>query len=379
MASKSFSFAFLLLFFLCTFAAAEPCDNHRFRGGKTFASCIDLPSLNCSLHWNFHSLTQTVDVALRRNRVDQKTRWMSWAINPHSKGMVGSQALVAFQKDDGTMVAYTSPITSYTIRLQKDDLSFPVNGVSSILEGNEMIMFATLALPANTTTVNHLWQEGPLVGNVPRIRPLSGPNMGSMGTLDFLAGKLVVDKTSSRNQWKIVHGILCTLGWGFLMPVGALIARHGKQWPGTAWFRAHVFSQCSAYLTGLAGGIIGVLLWLGALGARIGGGIHQYIGITLLGLGAIQGIVGYCRPHKEDKKRVYFNIFHCSLGYGTIGLSIANVFLGFHMVHLMIKTWPQVTYIAAISLLGTITLILEGVGCWRRTTVRREIAAEETL
>ncbi|TYH86608.1 hypothetical protein E1A91_D01G054900v1 [Gossypium mustelinum] len=347
MASKSFSFAFLLLFFLCTFAAAEPCDNHRFRGGKTFASCIDLPSLNCSLHWNFHSLTQTVDVALRRNSVDQKTRWMSWAINPHSKGMVGSHALVAFQKDDGTMVAYTSPITSYATQLQKGDLSFPVNGVSSILEGNEMIMFATLALPANTTTVNHLWQEGPLVGNVPRMHR-----------------KLVVDKTSSRNQWKIVHGILCTLGLGFLMPVGALIARHGKQWPGTAWFRAHVFSQCSAYLIGLAGGII----------ARIGGGIHQYIGITLLGLGAIQGIVGYCRPHKEDKKRVYFNIFHCSLGYGTIGLSIANVFLGFHMVHLMIKTWPQVTYIAAISLLGTITLILEGVGCWRRTTKGKLIA-----
>ncbi|TYI41952.1 hypothetical protein ES332_A01G063300v1 [Gossypium tomentosum] len=346
MASKSFSFAFLFLFFLCTFAAAEPCDNNRFRGGKTFDSCIDLPSLNCLLHWNFHSLTQTVDVALRRNSVDQKTRWMSWAINPHSKGMVGSQALVAFQKDDGTMVAYTSSITSYATQLQKGDLSFPVNGVSSIPEGNEMIMFATLALPANTTTVNHLWQEGPLAGNFPRMHPLSG----------------------SRNQWKIVHGILCTLGWGFLMPVGALIARHGKQWPGTAWFRAHVFFQCSAFLIGLAGGIIGVLLWLGALGARIGRGIHQYIGITLLGLGAIQGIVG-----------VYFNIFHCSLGYGTIGLSIANVFLGFHMVHLMIKTWPQVTYIAAISLLGTIALILEGVGCWRRTTVRREIAAEETL
>ncbi|KAH1120777.1 hypothetical protein J1N35_003937 [Gossypium stocksii] len=172
-----------------------------------------------------------------------------------------------------------------------------------------MVMFATLALPANTTTVNHLWQEGPLVGNVPRMHPLSGPSMGSMGTLDFLAGKLVVDNTSSRNQWKIVHGVLCTLGWGFVMPVGALIARHGKQWPGTAWFCAHVFFQCLAYLVGLAGGIIGVLLWLGALGARIGGGIHQYIGITLLGLSAIQGILGYCRPHKEDKIRESNSIF----------------------------------------------------------------------
>ncbi|KAK5844393.1 hypothetical protein PVK06_000530 [Gossypium arboreum] len=233
MASKSFSFAFLFLFFLCTFAAAEPCDNNRFRGGKTFDSCNDLPSLNCLLHWNFHSLTQTVDVALRRNSVDQKTRWMSWAINPHSKGMVGSQALVAFQKDDGTMVAYTSPITSYATQLQKGDLSFPVNGVSSILEGNEMIMFATLALPANTTTVNHLWQERPLAGNFPRMHPLSGPNMGSMGTLDFLVGKLVVDKNRFKkpmedSSWNFMHIRMefSNACWSFNSKAWEAMARH---------------------------------------------------------------------------------------------------------------------------------------------------------
>ncbi|PPS02554.1 hypothetical protein GOBAR_AA18105 [Gossypium barbadense] len=216
---------------------------------------------------------------------------MSWAINPHSKGMVGSQALVAFQKDDGTMVAYTSSITSYATQLQKGDLSFPVNGVSSIPEGNEMIMFATLALPANTTTVNHLWQEGPLAGNFPRMHPLSGPNMGSMGTLDFLVGKLVVDKNRFKkpmedSSWNFMH-----IRMGFS---NACWSFNSKAWEAMA---RHCLVSCSC----LAGGIIGVLLWLGALGARIERGIHQYIGITLLGLGAIQGIVGYCRPHKEDK------------------------------------------------------------------------------
>ncbi|XWS27315.1 hypothetical protein CRYUN_Cryun26dG0104400 [Craigia yunnanensis] len=173
-----------------------------------------------------------------------------------------------------------------------------------------------------------------------------------MGTLDFLS----------------VHGVLCTFEWGFLIPVGALTIRLGKQFlgPGPAWFHAHILCQYTAYLMGLAGGIIGVLFWLGVLGVGIGGGSHQYIEIILLCLGAIQGIVDYCRPHKEDKNRLYFNIFHYSVGYGTIGLSIANVFLGFHMVHFGIKTWPQLTYIAAISFLGTIALILEGVACWKR-------------
>ncbi|KAE8680100.1 hypothetical protein F3Y22_tig00111392pilonHSYRG00277 [Hibiscus syriacus] len=381
MTSKSFFF-FFLIFFICTFSAAEPCGNHRFHEGKTFASCTDLPSLNCSLHWNFRSSSQTVDIAFRQSSVDQNPRWISWAINPHSKGMVGSQALVSFQRDDGTMMAYTSPITSYATQLQQGDLSFPVNGVSSIVDGNEMIIFATLTLPANATTVNHLWQQGPLVDNVPGIHRLSGPNMASTGTLDFLSGKIVVHKTS--NRWKILHGVLCILGYCLLMPTGALIARHGKQGVGTTWFKAHVYIQCAAYLMGLGGGIVGVLLWLGVggNGVRIRGESHEYIGITLLCLGGIQGIIGYFRPHKEDKKRVYFKIFHYTVGYGTIGLSIVNALLGFHIVHLGIKTWPQLLFVVVISLLGTCALILEVLSCWNRTksamiTEQHRIAALE--
>ncbi|KAK6230756.1 hypothetical protein QUC31_002274 [Theobroma cacao] len=379
---KSFFFFFLLLSFLCPLGAAENCSNHRFDEGKTFASCNDLPSLDCSLHWNYISSSQTVEIAFRQSGVDKSPRWISWAINPEAKGMVGSQALVAFRKDDGTMAAYTSPITSYATQLEQGDISFRVDRVSSMIKDNEMIIFATLALPANTTTVNHLWQVGPLVGDVPGMHRLSGPNVGSMGTLDFRSGKVVIDRTSSRSCWKIVHGVLCTFGWGFLIPVGALIARHGKHFlgPRPAWFHAHIFCQCTAYLLGLAGGIIGVLLWLGVVGVGVEGGSHQYIGISLLCLGAIQGIVGYYRPIKEDRKRIYFNIFHYSVGYGTIGLSIANVFLGFHMVHFGIRTWPQLTYIAALSFLGFIALILEAVACFKRinaskTTMQNQIVA----
>ncbi|KAE8681114.1 hypothetical protein F3Y22_tig00111342pilonHSYRG00174 [Hibiscus syriacus] len=366
--------------FFCTFSAAEPCGNHRFHGGKTFASCTDLPSLNCSLHWNFHSSSQTVDIAFRQSSVDQNPRWISWAINPHSKGMVGSQALVAFQRDDGTMMAYTSPITSYATQLQQGDLSFPVDRVSSIVDGNEMIIFATLMLPAaNATTVNHLWQQGPLVGNVPRMHRLSGPNMASTGTLDFLSGKVVVHKTSSR--WKILHGVLCILGYCILMPIGALIARHGKQGAGTTWFKLHVYTQCTAYSMGLGGGIVGILLWhgVGANGVKTCGASHQYIGIALLCLGFFQGIIGRFRPHKEDKKRVYFKIFHFTMGYGTIGLSIVNALLGFHMVHLGIKAWPQLTFIVVMSLLGTCALILEGFSWWKwsKSAIITEGALEE--
>ncbi|OMP06657.1 hypothetical protein CCACVL1_01484 [Corchorus capsularis] len=387
MASFKSLFSLLVLCFLfTTLASAEPCGNHRFDEGKTFASCNDLPSLNFSLHWNYHSSSHTVEIAIRQGGVERESSstWIAWAINPYSKAMVGSQALVAFQRDDGTMAAYTCPITSYATQLEPGNLTFPVNGVSLVVKGNEMIIFATLTLPDNqTTTVNHLWQEGPLlVGNVPGMHKLSGPNVGSMGTLDFLSGKIVLDKTysRSRNKGKIVHGVLCTFGWGFLIAFGALIAGYGKQYLGPAWFYVHVTCQCIGYLLSLGGGIIGVLLWKGVLfgGGNMHGGSHQYIGIILLCLGAIQVLVGYFRPHKEDKNRVYFNVFHYLIGYGSIGLSIANVFLGFHVVHLKVKAWPQLTYIAAISFLVCIAAILEAVSCWKRiksskTTKQNEV------
>ncbi|OMO93926.1 Cytochrome b561, eukaryote [Corchorus capsularis] len=381
------SLLFLSFLFTTTFAAAEPCANHRFDEGKTFASCTDLPSLNFSIHWNYYSSSHTVEIAIRHGGgVDKEkppSTWMAWAINPSSKGMVGSQSLVAFRRDDGTMAAYTSPITSYGTQLQQGNLSFPVNGLSSVVnKDNEMIIFATITLPENTTTVNHLWQEGPLEGNVPGMHRLSGPNVGSMGTLDFQSGEIVLDKTSSsRNNWKIIHGVLCTFGWGLLIPIGALVAS-GKQYlgQGPAWFNIHIACQCTGYFLGLVGGIIGILLWKGVFGGGDSHGIgsHQYIGIVLLCLGVIQVIVGFFfRPNKEDKKRIYFNVFHYLIGYGCIGLSIANVFLGFNLVQLKVGDWPQLTYIVAISFLVIIGAILQVTSCSKRVKASKTPIVEK--
>ncbi|XWS27314.1 hypothetical protein CRYUN_Cryun26dG0104300 [Craigia yunnanensis] len=105
--SKSIFVSFFFLFFLCAFV--EPCGNRRFNEGKTFDSCNDFLSLNCSLHWNYHSSSHIFKIAFRQSSADQQSRWIAWAINLESKGMVGSQALVAFQRDDGTLAAYILP------------------------------------------------------------------------------------------------------------------------------------------------------------------------------------------------------------------------------------------------------------------------------
>jgi hypothetical protein len=104
--------------------------------------------------------------------------------------MLGAQALVAYQKSNSVMRVYTSPVTSYSTTLTEGALSFAVSNLSATFENsNEMTIFATLTLGSGMTTVNQVWQEGPLSGDSPSIHNTSAgsANMKSMATLNFLA------------------------------------------------------------------------------------------------------------------------------------------------------------------------------------------------
>ncbi|KAK4276121.1 hypothetical protein QN277_019110 [Acacia crassicarpa] len=101
--------------------------------------------------------------------------------------MVGSQAFMAFNKSDGKMAAYTSPITSYDTRLKNGDLSFEVNAVSASFEADgTMTIHAKFQLPGNSTTVNQVWQQGFVFQDTLQLHPTAGVNLKSFGYLDFL-------------------------------------------------------------------------------------------------------------------------------------------------------------------------------------------------
>ncbi|KAK6918760.1 AIR12, DOMON domain [Dillenia turbinata] len=110
-------------------------------------------------------------------------------INPTGTGMLGSQALVAFLHSNGSMIAYPTPITSYSPSMKPGTLSFQVSNISAEYSNNEMAIFATIGPLSNGTTVNHVWQAGNSVSNdIPQMHPTTGPNVQSMGSLNFLAG-----------------------------------------------------------------------------------------------------------------------------------------------------------------------------------------------
>ncbi|KAF3453373.1 hypothetical protein FNV43_RR03813 [Rhamnella rubrinervis] len=375
MAKLSLS-SFLLLFVFCTSCMGRPlpsslpsplpCTNHKFPDGKSFVACKDLTLLNSFLHWNYYPSSGTVDIAFRKiveTNSNNNPRWVAWAINPTSTGMVGSQALVAFKNPDGTLSSYSSPITSYNTVLQKGNLSFPVYDISALSDGNEIVIFATIKLPNNSTVVNHLWQQGPLLpGNVLGMHELSGDNVESFGTLDFFSGKIETSKggvTKKKATVKNVHGFLNAISWGILMPTGAILARH-----------------CLAYVIGVAGW--GTGLWLGRKSSGVEYKGHECIGCTLFALATIQVVVGrFCRPNKQHIRRIYWELFHYAVGYGTIILGIINIYKGLNILEPGKSVW-RIAYTVIIIALGCIAAVLEAITwilVWMRNKARVEVEA----
>ncbi|KAM7271292.1 hypothetical protein ACFE04_030506 [Oxalis oulophora] len=344
----------LSIFFSCI--NAQNCSHYTFSGNKMFTSCNDLVS-NSFIHYNHDSSSGTLQIAYRHTGITPE-KWVAWAINPTSKGMVGSQALVAYQNYNGTMIAYTAPITQYKTGLLPGNLSFHVSDLSAELVNDEMIIFATLGLNTSVTTLNQVWQDGPVVEDSPQMHALSGYNVKSMGTLNLLSGETLTNyegESKSKLRKKNVHGVLNVVSWGIMMPIGVIFARFlkGMMPENPTWFYLHMICQTCAYIIGVAG-------W--ATGMKLGNesnicSMHRKIGITIFAFGTIQVFALFLRPKPDHKYRFYWNIYHHSIGYLVITLSIVNIFNGFDMLHPEKKY--EKAYIVTIVCLGVIALCLQ--------------------
>ncbi|KAJ4704051.1 Cytochrome b561 and DOMON domain-containing protein [Melia azedarach] len=355
-----FKFVLCLCFFICVIvsSSAQTCSKYLFSTNRDFRSCNDLPVLNSFIHYNYDSSSGKLQIAYRQTGVST-SQWIAWAINPTGQGMVGSQALVAYQQSDGKMRAYTSPVTQYQTNLEEGDLSFDVSDLSATYANKEMIIFATLELKNGSSTLNQVWQEGPVSGGAPQMHSTSGANVKSVGTLNLVSGQAgsSAGGGDSKLKKRNIHGVLNAVSWGLLMPMGAIIARYLKVFKsaGPAWFYLHVSCQFSAYVVGVAGWATGIKL--GSESAGIEYSTHRIIGIVLFCLGTLQAFALLLRPKPDHKFRVYWNVYHHLVGYAVITLSVINIFKGLDILKPEDK-WKQ-AYTGCIIALACIAVVLE--------------------
>jgi len=182
-----FVLVFSLLFTLCLSSSAQTCSKFTsFSNNLAYSSCKDLPYLNSFIYWNYKSSSGSLQIAYRHARITT-SNWVAWAINPVGlqSAMIGAQSLVAFQLSNGSMRVYTSQITSYTTTMPEDKLKYDVSELKATYANAEIIIYATLTLPSNTTTINQVWQDGPVSNDNPEAHSLATANTNSKGTLDL--------------------------------------------------------------------------------------------------------------------------------------------------------------------------------------------------
>jgi hypothetical protein len=214
-------FSCFLLISLPVSSLAQSCGNYSFSNSQEYSACNDLSQLNCSLHWTYHPSNMTADIAFRKTGAST-TNWIAWALNPTRQGMAGSQALVAYQQSNSTMRFYTTQVDA-SGSMQPASLSFGVRNISAEYTGRDMIIFATLQLSASLVSTNQVWQEGPLSGGSPSPHSTTGPNMQSVGTVNFVSGTATSTGggTSSKARKRNVSG--WSINYAVFVGIGCLL------------------------------------------------------------------------------------------------------------------------------------------------------------
>ncbi|CAF1857563.1 unnamed protein product [Brassica oleracea var. botrytis] len=332
------------------------CDTHRFANNIAFTSCTPLAALGSFLHWNYNGQNSTVSIAYRHPGTSSSS-WIAWGLNPSGARMLGTQALVAFTNSSGQFQAYTSSVDDLNTQLPPGSLSFGVSLVSATLVNGEATIFATLELPANLVMTNQVWQEGPVANGVPQIHQRTGDNIRSIGRIDFRTGQSSASGGGSGNRLRRrnTHGILNAVSWGVLLPMGAMMARYMKVFTAPTWFYLHIVFQVSGYVIGVSGWATGIKLGNDSPGTSYS--THRNLGIALFTFATLQVFALLLRPKPDHKYRFYWNVYHHTVGYATIILSIINIFKGFDILDPEDK-WRW-AYIGILIFLGACVVILE--------------------
>ncbi|KAF2292374.1 hypothetical protein GH714_021467 [Hevea brasiliensis] len=349
---------------------SQTCSSYTFSSNQVFSSCSDLPVLSSFLYWNYHPSNRTADIAFRKSGAST-ANWYVWSLNPSGQQMMGSQALLAFHNTSSLPTAYTTSINSMSPSMQQSNLSFQVSNLRAEYTSGDMIIFATLQLDDRLLSTNQVWQEGPMSGATFTAHSMDSANKASVGTINFETGTTVAGTARSSSK-KNVHGVLNAVSWGVLMPMGIIIARYLKVFEvaNPAWFYLHAACQSSAYIIGVAGW--GTGLKLGSDSPGIKYSKHRNIGITLFCFATLQVFALLLRPKPDHKYRLYWNIYHHSIGYATIALSIVNIYEGFDILDPE-KKWKKI-YTGIIIFLGAVAALLE-VFTWIIVIRRKKTAS----
>lgn len=238
-------------------------------GARRYDACVLLPALGASVSWlrelGGDGGGGLVHVAFT-GWLPRAGGWVAWGVNSVPSSMVGAEVLVAFAAANGSSTALPFRLTVALLRDQPL-VSSPVDLLA--LEGVrisdlQVTLFASVQLRPGQTSLNQVWNSGPSVTDgVPAPHALDGAHLSSFASLDFSSGAVESGPPVVANlDQKNAHALLCAVGFGLLLPLGALAARYLRAFTlfEPYWVHVHALLQVSGYVVGVAGFALGLVL-----------------------------------------------------------------------------------------------------------------------
>ncbi|KAL5578767.1 hypothetical protein UlMin_011209 [Ulmus minor] len=196
---------------------------------------------------------------------------------------------------------------------------------------------------------------------------LYSSSSSSLGNSSKLRSSRFHKKTSHHHRHlKTAHGILIVIGWGTMLPIGAIIARYLRKFPMECeeWCSFHVICQSVGYILGTLGWFLGILV-----GKQGTDKTHGALGIVIFTFTTIQMLAVCWQPNIENECRKWWKIYHHVLGYALIALIIADIFTGMNKQSKASK-WKWI-YVGILGVLLLIALILE-IFRWLKSKILRQ-------
>ncbi|KAL1211987.1 Cytochrome and DOMON domain-containing protein [Cardamine amara subsp. amara] len=245
--------------------------------------------------------------------------------------MTGSSAIVGWIPSDGA----PGTVKQYLLVGRSPGEVNPDQGDLTIVNGSLKIesvssrLYMSFQLTAALPRQSVLYAVGP-AGFFPSSSDfrLREHRFMTTTTINYNTGSQSVVKGSPHSKLRKTHGLMNMFGWGILIIIGAIVARHMKQCDPT-WFYAHIALQTTGFLLGLTGIICGLVLENRIKSNKVSK--HKGLGITILVMGILQLVALLARPDKQSKYRKYWNWYHHNIGRVMIILAISNIFYGIHL------------------------------------------------
>ncbi|THU62450.1 hypothetical protein C4D60_Mb01t05270 [Musa balbisiana] len=348
--SPALVFLVVVASFLCTSTQAQhsSCDNSFsfFEEGiaGNVTHCRKLRTLGAELGWSYRNTTPNVTLNIVFSAIPSAAGgWVAWGLNPGNKPqMVGTRALIALRRPNGTLAMNTYNLTRDTMlgcKLQPSPIEVQVWNMQANYsdETGAITMSATLSLDPSTYNISelkHVWQVGSSVVDqvVPQKHRMRLKNFDSFEVIDLTTGRGFRD--TGLTKQRVAHGVLSVFGWGILLPIGI-----------------------SGYTVGVTAWAIGIALMSNSRHFNTFKG-HRTIGIIIFCLATLQIMALWLKPKKKnegskiitDRPRKYWSIYHHLVGYTLITLSIVNIFKGFAILRPPpVWKWIYVGLLAALS------------------------------